>query len=234
MPPKRKMTRYRRRRRRYKRRTNVSSGRYPLYRQFQNVQSGLPIQRSARLRYSEIITMTSTSGSLASYVFRANSVFDPDFTSVGHQPMGYDQWAGMYNHYVVLGSKIVCRVVEDAAGTSTNPGIVGVFLDDDTTLPYSTPNSFIEADKGSYKLLSPISDSTSIISTSFSAKGFFNLTNVKDNLLRVGANVVSNPLESAEYQIWYATVNATTNTIAVQCTIDYIVLFNEPKAGVES
>lgn len=37
------------------------------------------------------------------YQFRTNSAFDPDFTSTGHQPLGYDQWRTLYLNYRVIG-----------------------------------------------------------------------------------------------------------------------------------
>lgn len=36
------------------------------------------------------------------YQFNLNSLFDPNRTGTGHQPLGYDQWATFYNRYRVL------------------------------------------------------------------------------------------------------------------------------------
>lgn len=41
------------------------------------------------------------------YQFRANSVYDPNLTGVGHQPMGHDQLAALYDKYRVYNAKIV-------------------------------------------------------------------------------------------------------------------------------
>jgi hypothetical protein len=35
------------------------------------------------------------------YQFRLNSCFDPDVPSAGHQPYGFDQWATLYQKYIV-------------------------------------------------------------------------------------------------------------------------------------
>ena len=46
-------------------------------------------------------------------LFRANSLYDPEYSSVQprqHQPFFFDQMAALYNHYTVLGSKIKVRV----------------------------------------------------------------------------------------------------------------------------
>lgn len=45
-------------------------------------------------------------GAIADKVFRANDLYDPDYTGVGHQPYGFDQLMTLYSHYTVLGSKI--------------------------------------------------------------------------------------------------------------------------------
>jgi hypothetical protein len=39
--------------------------------------------------------------------FNLNSIFDPDRTGVGHQPLGYDQWSGFYSRYRVLGVRAI-------------------------------------------------------------------------------------------------------------------------------
>lgn len=36
------------------------------------------------------------------YQFNLNSIFDPNRTGTGHQPMGYDQWANFYGRYRVI------------------------------------------------------------------------------------------------------------------------------------
>lgn len=37
-----------------------------------------------------------------SHIWRMNSIFDPDYTTTGHQPLGRDLWASMYDYYTVL------------------------------------------------------------------------------------------------------------------------------------
>lgn len=59
------------------------------------------------LRYSEVISLTST-GPTANglVVFAGNNAFSPLFTGTGHQPMMYDQYASVYDRYVVYSSTI--------------------------------------------------------------------------------------------------------------------------------
>ncbi len=44
-------------------------------------------------------SLTSYTGS--EYVFRLNSLYDPDLTGTGHQPYGFDQFAALYSRYKV-------------------------------------------------------------------------------------------------------------------------------------
>ena len=65
-----------------------------------------PPRFKAKLRYHTTVTLTSTAGAVASHVFRANGMYDPDVTSTGHQPAGFDQMMLSYNHFVVTGAHI--------------------------------------------------------------------------------------------------------------------------------
>lgn len=71
-----------------------------------------------------------------SYVFRANSLYDPDYTGVGHQPLGYDQFSPMYKQYCVVGVKIKARM----RAFNTYPMLMGCFVSSDLTLPSPTIN----------------------------------------------------------------------------------------------
>lgn len=64
-----------------------------------------------KLRYVDRLDINSDPGP-TNWVIRGNSLFDPDQTFVGHQPRGYDTYAGAsggsapYGSYRVWGSKI--------------------------------------------------------------------------------------------------------------------------------
>lgn len=61
------------------------------------------------LKYTELYPDVSLSGSVKWYKqFRPNSIFDPNYTDVGHQPLGRDLLAGVYQHYRVLKAEFRC------------------------------------------------------------------------------------------------------------------------------
>lgn len=191
------------------------------------VPSGMSTIRTANLRYVEQITLVSTVGLLDSYTFSANSIHDPNVTGVGHQPMGHDTWASLYNHYVVLGSKITIKVAPKIVASTS---MVGVLLTDAATPPYSDSDTYQEARKGSVRMISEEQGKPVTLVSKFSAKKFFNVKDVKDNVNRLGADSNVSPTEQAYYIIWVQSKSGTINadyTVIVQ--IDYIVSYSEPK-----
>ncbi len=72
---------------------------------FHNYVTGDPFKpiMYTRLRYTDNYTFTTgTAGVYGSeQIMRLNSIFDPDFTSGGHQPYGRDSLAILYNRYKV-------------------------------------------------------------------------------------------------------------------------------------
>lgn len=61
-----------------------------------------PTRTVTRLDYTDQFDVVCTSGVLSVYSFNSNSVYDPDQTGTGHQPLGFDQYAAQYNRYRVL------------------------------------------------------------------------------------------------------------------------------------
>lgn len=60
------------------------------------------------LRYSTNVSLGAAVGALSTWMFRANDLFDPDYSGTGHQPAGFDQLMAWYNHFCVVRSKILC------------------------------------------------------------------------------------------------------------------------------
>ena len=123
-----------------------SSRKMTIYRKPRDMDIFKPV--TTKLVYTDTILLSST-GSVAfnTHTFRANSVFDPDWTGAGHQPTRFDQLAALYQRYEVLKSKIrvqfttgqladtsttvalgpwhvgvVCSGQATPAGTGTDPG----------------------------------------------------------------------------------------------------------------
>lgn len=70
-----------------------------------SVTSLVPDRFLVKLKYSQQFGMAYAGAGAAAYKqFRVNSIYDPDASvGIGHQPLGHDQWANMYNRYLVSG-----------------------------------------------------------------------------------------------------------------------------------
>lgn len=193
--------------------------------------SGMPRVSSSKIRYCDVVTLQSTIGVLGSHVFRANSIYDPDFTGTGHQPMSHDTWATLFNHYTVTGAKISITV-HPLAGNTTS-GMVGVFLNAGSSAPYAGVPGFIEAKRGAYRQISVKSVKGAKLVQKFSSKRFFNVSDVKD-VGKLGAAFGADPSEEAYFVIWYQDQEASTSSVRITVVIDYFVQFSEPKHLAQS
>lgn len=196
--------------------------------------SGCPTQNIVKMRYVENISISSPLGVMGLFVFRANSIFDPNLTGTGHQPMGHDQMAALYQRYSVLGSKLHATIYLNTNGaTNENTSTaVGVHLSKESGTIYTVYRNYIEANKGSWALLTKNRDVKELTST-FSAKKYFDVQDVKDNGTQ-HAGVGANPVREAFYKIFAQTVTSDNSTVYATVVIDYIVQFSDPQSLGES
>lgn len=91
---------------------------------------GFPERLKTKLHYCDVVQLAASAGNPGIYQFRMNSLFDPDYTGVGHQPQWFDQLSAVYNFYKVLGSKITVTFVPNQVGdieiNDKGPYIVGI------------------------------------------------------------------------------------------------------------
>lgn len=72
------------------------------------LQQQVPDVTLIKMVYSDYRAV-GASASQGSYVYRINSCFDPDFTGVGGQPDGFDQWKTLYQQYRVVACDVKVR-----------------------------------------------------------------------------------------------------------------------------
>lgn len=220
--PRKKMTKTRKRRPRRKT--------YSLSRM--GIPSGiLPTQR-VKLRYCDSTSLTSTGGALNYATYRANGPFDPRVAFAGLQPMAWDTWTTLYNYYIVESSKITITVMDSSS--QVEPYIIGLYLDDNNSVPYINVTGYIEAGKGTYRIATGKQATPLRIKSSFNTKRFFNVTDPKDNKFTLGANVTADPTNQAYYMFYLQSLNISTNTVLAIITIDYTISFSEPKSLSQS
>jgi hypothetical protein len=92
-----------------------------------------PLSTSLRttLRYGESHQLTVAAGVVQQYVYNLNSIFDPNRTGAGHQPMGYDQLAPFFNRYRVNSCTYTIRVL--GGGLASYPAVMVAVPSNNTT-----------------------------------------------------------------------------------------------------
>lgn len=219
------------------RKSNISRKSRRIYRRkYKRVRRGIPrgvsvqanIPRMQKLRYVQDVQLTSTAGAPGFYQFRANSLYDPDYTGTGHQPMRFDQMAAIYADYCVVGSKINVKHVGNGL-TNVAQKLV-VYLNDTHLTSLLYVNDLIEQGRCKYICTNDNSAKhRDSVSLGFSAKKFFGVTNIKDNILHIGAPVDQNPTDQAIFIIANQPLDgSSTCSIWVTVTIDYLVWFSQP------
>lgn len=76
------------------------------------------------LKYSDVVVMATTVGTgFVTYALKANSLYDPDYTGIGHQPLRFDQLAAMFNQYRVRSARI--KITFAVGDTSVSASSLG-------------------------------------------------------------------------------------------------------------
>lgn len=211
--------------RRRKRRNNQVSGTF---------NTPLPQKLLSKHRYSTTIQLDpGAAGILASHVFSANGLYDPDITGTGHQPMGFDQLAVLYDHYTVIGAKIT---VKGTNADTIYQQIVGINTLDDTTDPASGDiNTMIEQGKTKYVVFGDAASTHSkTITAKVAPKKFFGKSNMMDNAQLKG-NAAANPTEQVYFHVVAAPIQGVNSVpIQLHVLIEYVAVWTEPKALASS
>lgn len=178
-----------------------------------------PDSRIITMRYCESFSIDGGIGTPASYLFRANSIFDPNYSGTGHQPYGHDQIAALYNHYEVVKSFITWEFQPGVVDTTASQVCAGITLVDDTT--YETNYDTIQERKHTRWTQVGVSDQKGVVNNSFSLKKIFPRASSTETAAAFGAS----PTEQAFFHCWAKSIYSSQEpaNVAGIVTIDYVV-----------
>lgn len=94
----------------------------PLFKRYRNPFTAA--STTTMLQYSQNILLNPQADNLGAgganaWIFSVNSLFDPDTTGTGHQPMYYDNYAQLYNRYKVNYAQITVTCINHQVNTDT-------------------------------------------------------------------------------------------------------------------
>lgn len=188
---------------------------------------GFPRQFKTLIRYNDTITIQSSSGNAGGNIFRLNSVYDPDYTGAGHQPLYLDQFAAVYGRYVVTGADIKADfspLTDDTDITTSGPWTVGLSMNN--LLSFSSSGSTLAEQNRSVTTMLGRDKGTSVktLRASFDLKKDLGKSEYDDD---VQAAVNSNPGSQFVCYVWCADQNLTSGSVKINVTITYRVKFFE-------
>lgn len=195
--------------------------------------------RLVKMRYLTYGTITTVGGAMNAQIFRANSIFDPDYSGVGHQPSFHDVYAQLWTKYLVVGSKLRFRFIPYFITGDTSAAqtvhVCGIKLDSDNTFG-TDYDTYIEDQNQKFTYhASDIGTRLKYLTSNFSSKKFFGYKDHKDNINRYGANFGSNPSEDAYFVVWAQdNQKSAGGVLRWHAIVDYAVLLMEPKDMVGS
>jgi len=192
-----------------------------------------PPVTSKALRYSMTYTsLAATSGIPTGYVFRANDLFDPDFTGSGHQPMGFDQMMNSYNHFCVIRAKLTVTFRNLSAG----PCSVGIRQDANSPI-LTVYDQFLEFGGMVQETLEGkgVYGANKTLSLSIHIPRLFGLTNksiLSDPNLR--GEILTTPTEVTYFHVMVWDALGNTSTIGFDALLEQRAVFLEPRTSAES
>jgi len=200
-------------------------------------QGLFPDRMFAKLQFVERTSSEIKTGVSDIYQWRGNSLWDPDKTSTGHQPMGFDQYAGIYNYYRVYSSKISIKYANAAtvAAEATTLCYVWPSLNDNTTPVAISDDHYLEQpyvkqsggfnSSGSY----PGARGVSNYMSTRKIYGEDKSVAADDNFQ---AGVTTNPVNQWFWNVTFAPMyyaSVTSTTIYSMVRIEYFVEFSGRK-----
>lgn len=202
----------------------------------------LPNQIICKMRYSEEISVNPTIGGVTAYVFRANSLYDPNLTGTGHQPSPYDQMKLFYKKFKVIGSKITARPILTDTSYETFNAYAGI-INSKTSADYATytnVSNLLESKWG--KRFKTIGAYTSMASANKKDAGYVSSTwSLKRDETRLATDndfahaASTNPAEVRYFELINASVGGNDppshNWLV---TIDYVVICMDPEVITQS
>lgn len=225
---------YRKTRRSYRRTRRTR--RYGGYRRRLPTMLGWKLVTKLKYESSNVLSFPAP-GSPSIWVFRANSLHDPDQSGGGHQPRGFDQIAPMYDHYVVIGAKIRVTFIPRGDVTDTNDSMYVGISCKDTQTGLSSANDYIESRSCTYRaiMVNQVEQRSPTLTMSVNPNRFLGISKPLSSP-DVRAFTNANPTDGVYFHVFaepLATAD-TPNPVRIQVFIQYTCVFVEPKTPGQS
>lgn len=189
-----------------------------------------PTRCRATLRYTSYFNLSTVVAGASQYFLRCNSIYDPDFSGVGTQPRGFDQYAVLYNQYTVNKAKLKITICIPTTG-ATGQLMFGATFKPDT----SGSATLDQLADQPYTISKVTNQQTSALDRTITMTWDRKKRFPQDQTsVSLSAQTNANPAEQEFWQIWYQNAYnplvAGASDVTFQYSIDYDCEFYELKA----
>lgn len=194
---------------------------------------GFPLRMRTKLRYVETSALTTGAvGVMSINSFRANGLYDPNNSGAGHQPMYYDQYMAVYNHWKVIGSRITIEICPATTAVQV-PVHCALWVDDDFAFNGTFGSALELGVLKNYLMIGGQSKNTrQRLTQTWSLKKYFK---DKYDSAAVCGSITSDPAEQSAFMLGFQAVDGVSMPqYSMVVTIDYIVDFFELKDTAQS
>lgn len=196
----------------------------------------MPRVLKKKMQYFEKISINAgLGGTPSSWFFSCNSLYDPNRTGTGHQPMGFDQLMPFFDHYVVIGSKITIKCMSSQSTSGGANSLVGIRLRDGA-IATTNMTQALENGNMTYGLLGTQDSARSSLTLSKAvnpAKFLGRSKALADSQLK--GSVSSNPAEECYFEVLSGSFgDDDPGSFDILVNITYVALFIEPKEMTQS
>lgn len=189
--------------------------RMPMPAMFQNVMS-----------YSDIDTLTLTLGAVNTAKYVTNSLYDPNYTGTGTQPMYFDQLIAIYDHYTVVSSYIEVTIL----GRTTTPNqlIQVLYVDDDATVSTGSIQNYVMRPGARVATYDSTVTTPPVMRIGWSAvKTWGNPTPWND--AEIQGNSAASPIENSYFVVALEDRTIQTVTYSIHVKMTFNVVWDELK-----
>lgn len=171
-------------------------------------------------------TTLSSIVNLSHYTFRLSSVYDPDFTAVGHQPLGFDQWANFYERYIVKGAKIYITA-QDTNSIQNSAVALTATINEDTQ-PSTQIQAVREQPNSKTMILGQRHAGPSTMVVKYSPRklfGYMDTADADDLISTTNNNPVKNAFLHISLEELEPNPSTRNGNVIVRTRIEYLVQF---------
>lgn len=174
---------------------------------------------TVRLHYLGQETLNpGVGGAVVDRVYRLGSIFDPEWTGAGHQPMGHDELSGVFERYQVFR---VDYHIEFVNLDGSNPQRVGYRISDSSATT-TTPSDNIEQGQVEWNYIGPLGSEpkkfTGTVKNSDVHGISYRQYMANDDY---GAVFGNNPTEDVFLHVWADGIDADTSNIKATVHLVY-------------